>query len=326
MRPVVLITETLDETCAAWLAERAEVRWVPHDKPGALEKELPLADGLVVRTYTRVDNMLLGLAPKLKVVGRAGVGLDNIDCDACAARGVRVVYTPDANTQAVVEYVTALVFDDIRPRTNLPAPPGYSPEVFHALRKSEVGRQLSELTIGIVGFGRIGKRLGKAMYGLGVGRVLVNDLLTEASLRTQVAYPFEYVDKPALYAHSDIVTLHADGRAGNRHMMNAESFKRFRGDVLFINAARGFLVDHDTLFAWARENTKARIVLDVHDPEPPPPEASPAGASGVPPNIRRLPHLASRTHEALLNMSWVVKDVVAVLEGREPEYPFQGGL
>ena len=309
----VLITETLADVAADWLAERTDVKWCAHNDPG-LDAELTDAEGLVVRTYTIVDEAFLDRAPKLKVVGRAGVGLDNIDLEACERRGVRVVYTPDANTQAVVEYVLALMLDYYRPRTNMPA--HVEAETFHKLRKTEVGRQLDQLTLGIVGFGRIGKRLGKAAHAIGMN-LLVCDLLPEAELRKAVDFPFDFVDHASLYANSDIVTIHVDGRASNKHMINAESLGHLRDDCLFINAARGMLVDAQDLAKWAKVHPGAYVILDVHDPEPPPGSYSVYDL----PNTRLLPHIASRTHTALENMSWVVKDVVRVLKGQEPVYP-----
>src|SRR5690606_20110365 len=154
-----------------------------HDS-AEFEQLLPDAAGLVVRTYTQVNAALLAKAPNLKVVGRAGVGLDNVDLAACKRRNVQVVYTPDANTQAVVEYVLALLLDVVRPRVDLP--PGASAEQFHTLRgPASQGRQLDTMTLGILGFGRIGKRLGKAAAALGM-KVLANDLLPEAQLRKAV--------------------------------------------------------------------------------------------------------------------------------------------
>src|SRR5690625_88714 len=101
MAPVVLVTETLAKAPAHWLFDQVDVdmRWVKYDS-AAFSSQLDAAAGLVVRTYTQVDDKLLDKAPELKVVGRAGVGLDNIDLEACRKRGVKVVYTPDANTQA----------------------------------------------------------------------------------------------------------------------------------------------------------------------------------------------------------------------------------
>jgi len=310
--PRVLITETLAESADAWLCERAEVVRCAHDDPG-LDGPLGEAEGLVVRTYTIVDEAFLDRAPKVKVVGRAGVGLDNIDLQACKRRGVRVVHTPDANTQAVVEYVFALMLDHYRPCTDLPT--RADAQTFHGLRKTEVGKQLDQLTLGIVGFGRIGKRLGCVAHALGMN-LKVCDLLPEAELRKAVDYPFDFVDHPALYAGCDIVSIHVDGRAENRQMVDASALKHLRDDCLFINAARGMLHDSEALSDWAKAHPQAQVILDVHDPEPPPGSYPLYGLA----NVRLLPHIASRTFEALDNMSWVVRDVVKVLEGREAEH------
>jgi D-3-phosphoglycerate dehydrogenase / 2-oxoglutarate reductase len=138
-------------------------------------------------------------------------------------------------------------------------------------------------------------------------------------LREVVEYPFEYVDKPTLYAESDVLTVHVDGRPGNRRLIDAAALAQLKPTCLFINAARGMIVDAGALAAWARAVAQrgGRAVLDVHDPEPP--------GSDYPlfdlPNVRLLPHLASRTDTALRNMSWVVRDVAAVLEGHAPQYP-----
>jgi phosphoglycerate dehydrogenase-like enzyme len=322
-RPLVLITETLDPRCAHWLAERAEVAWVRHDDD-AFGDRLPDADALVVRTYTRVDANLLDRAPKLKVVGRAGVGLDNFDLDACRQRGVPVVHTPDANTQAVVEYVLGLMLDRFRPRT--PLPPAASAEAFHQLRTTEVGRQLSDLALGIVGMGRIGTRLAVVAHALGMN-LYVTDLEPEAVVRKRMAaaspgdgVPFEFVAHDRLYADSDVVTLHADGRPTNRHLLDADALACFKPDALLINAARGMLIDHAALHAWLADHPDAHALLDVHDPEPPPTD-SPLHPLA---NCTLLPHLASRTDTALLNMSWVVRDVAAVLAGDTPRFPAWG--
>lgn len=312
MSPRVLITETLAESADAWLCEHAEVLRCAHDDPG-LDGPLAEADGLVVRTYTIVDEAFLDRAPNVKVIGRAGVGLDNIDLNACKRRGVRVVHTPDANTQAVVEYVFALMLDHYRPCTDLPV--RADAQTFHGLRKTEVGKQLDQLTLGIVGFGRIGKRLGCVAHAVGM-KLKICDLLPEAELRGAVDYPFDCVDHQTLYAGSDIVSIHVDGRAANRKMIDAAALNHLRDDCLFINAARGMLHDSDALADWARAHSHGQVVLDVHDPEPPPDSYLLYDL----PNVRLLPHIASRTFEALDNMSWVVRDVVKVLEGQDPMY------
>lgn len=313
-RPIVLITETLDDQCAAWLGERAEVVWCPHDDAGKLAQWLPRADGLVVRTYTLVTDAFLAGAPKLRVIGRAGVGLDNIDVPACRRRGIEVVFTPDANTQAVVEYVFGLMLDVLRPRTAMPS--AITPAIFHEMRKTQVGAQLDQLTLGVLGFGRIGKRIGAVARTIGM-KLLVNDILPEQALRQSVDYPFEFVDKARLYGESDILTIHVDGRRENSRMIDAAALRQLKPSCLLINAARGMLVDNNALASWAKANPASHVVLDVHDPEPTPADYPLAGI----PNVRLLPHLASRTNEALANMSWVVRDIVTVLQGGKAMYP-----
>jgi len=312
-KPLVVVAERLAGEPAQWLGDRASLVWAKND-PDTLRQHLPEAEGLIVRTYTEITPELLDQAPKLKVVGRAGVGLDNIDLPACRERGVRVVHTPRANTQAVVEYVLALMLDDVRPRPNLDGPA--SPETFHQLRQQQVGTQLEELTLGIVGFGRIGVRVAELAYTLGMN-LKVCDILPESQVRKAVEFPFEYLDHQAVYSESDIVTLHVDGRPENHHMLDRQALACFRHNALLINAARGFLIDNQALADWLNANPAARAVLDAHHPEPPP-DDYPLWHL---PNVRLLPHLAARTGRALENMSWVVHDVLAVLEGREPAAP-----
>ncbi len=312
--PKVVVTERLDAACAEWLAQRAEVVWVDHADAAAVAAALADAQGAVVRTYTQVNGAFLAAGPGLKVVGRAGVGLDNFDLPACQDAGVRVVYTPDANTQAVVEYVTGLMLDHVRPRTPLPA--GADAQHFHAMRSTEVGRQLDGLSFGTLGFGRIGKRMGAVAHAIGM-RVLACDVLPHGPLRAAVDYPVELVDHATLYRDSDVLSVHTDGRPTNRGLVDAAALAHMRPEVLLINAARGPLLDHGALVQWARDQPGVRALLDVHDPEPP---AKDSVLHGLP-NVTLLPHLASRTGTALQNMSWVVRDVAAVLEGREPLHP-----
>ncbi len=301
---------------AAWIDQGIYLVWCSHENTAELPTHLARAQGLVIRTYTQVNDALLDNAPNLKVVGRAGVGLENIDLAACKRRGVRVVFTPDANTQAVGEYVLGLMLDALRPRYTMPD--RIDEKTFHKLRKEQVGLQLDELTLGILGFGRIGKRLGQVAHAIGM-KVLVNDILPEADLRRAVNYPFEFVAKPELFRGSDVLTIHTDGRRENRGLINAQALAALKPNCLLINAARGMLVDNAALAAWAGsvEKTGGRAALDVHEPEPPPKDYPLYGL----PNVRLLPHLASRSQLAMENMSWVVRDVAAVLEGREPEYP-----
>ena len=315
--PVVVVTEALDPVCLEWLAARARVESLPMEDREALLQGLSEAEGLIVRTYTKVDQALLAVAPKLRVVGRGGVGLENIDLDACRRRGIAAVYTPDANTQAVLEYVFTVLLDWFRPRLWLNSAPGL--REWTDMRSTVVGRhQLGGLTLGILGLGRIGTRVGQVASALGM-RVVGHDLLPRDEIMHRINYPLEFLPPGRVLEEADVLTLHVDARPGNRGMIGEEALACLKPSCLILNTARGMLVDPWGLAAWARLAALqgGGAILDVHDPEPFG-EDYPLLGMG---NVRLAPHLASRTDAAMLNMSWVVRDVIEVLEGRQPKFP-----
>jgi D-3-phosphoglycerate dehydrogenase len=298
-RPTVIQTEHLSPAAAAWLGERARLVVAAAGSPG-FEAAAPEAAGLVVRTYTRVDDALLDRLPRLRVVGRAGVGLDNVDVEACRRRGIACFNTPDANTQAVVEYVTCLLCDALRPRLFLEQP--VSRARWDEIRQEVVGRrQMSELALGILGTGRIGRRVAEVARAIGF-TVRCCDLV-EVPERDR--HGAEQVDAATLFAESDVITVHVDGRASNAGFVGASLIGRMRPEAVLVNTSRGFVVDHAALAAWLRANPGAQALLDVHDPEPFDASNPLLGL----PNAHLAPHLASRTDAAMEAMSWVVRDV-----------------
>ena len=308
-RPVVLVTEGSDARPLEWLRERAEVIEVKYDD-AALAQHLPRADGMVVRTYTRVNDALLAQAPRLKVVGRGGVGLENIDVAACRRRGVEVVFTPDANTLAVGDFVFGAMIQLLRPFATV-GDKMYPPAEFKNIRNTQRGRQLNELTLGILGMGRVGRRVGNiAANGFGM-RVIYNDVIDVGPL----PFAATAVDKNTLYRESDVLSLHVDMRKGNEHLVGRE-LAMMKPDAILINTSRGEVLDTDALAAAVRARQIAGVMIDVFDPEPP---AADFPLIGMP-NVILTPHMAARTHTAIENMSWVVRDVVEVLEGRNPKY------
>ena len=304
-RPTVIQTEHLSPAAAAWLADRAHLV-VAAPGTEAFEAAAPGAAGLVVRTYTQVDDALLARLPALRAVGRAGVGLDNVDAAACERRGVRVFNTPDANTQAVVKYVTCLVCDALRPRAFLDGPVDRSR--WDELRREVVAhRQMSELRLGILGLGRIGRRVAQVAHAIGF-EVAYHDLAEVPHELRGGARPFGLEE---LFATSDVVTVHVDGRASNRGFVGAWLIERMKADAVFLNTSRGFVVDHAALARALRSNPGMLAILDVHDPEPIDASNPLLGL----PNAHLAPHLASRTDAAMEAMSWVVKDAWAALRG-----------
>jgi phosphoglycerate dehydrogenase-like enzyme len=310
-RPVVLLGEHLSEPATRWLAQRCRLVKVGHDD-AAFADALAEAEGLLVRTYTQVDERLLRSAPRLRVIGRAGVGLDNVDVPACRARGIEVVYTPEANTQAVVEYVFCLVADALRPRRTVDH--ALDVRAWEQVRQETFGRrEIGECTLGILGLGRIGKRVAQLAGAIG-GRVLYNDLLPMPPEARSGAEP---VAVETVFEEGDIISVHIDGRATNRHFIGPQLIARMKPYVLFLNTSRGFVVDNVALAEFLRDHPEAEAHLDVHEPEPFDASYPLLGL----PNAKLYPHLAARTKRAMLNMSWVVKDVMAVLEGRAPRWP-----
>lgn len=305
-RPVVAIAEPIDPVALDWLEQRCDCRGL---------EDIDEAQALVVRTSTRVDRALLDRAPNLRVVGRAGVGVDHIDLDACAERGITVVHTPDANTDAVVEFVFAQL---LTARRSFPVVEGaMTAERWEALRREAVaGSGLAGSTLGILGFGRIGSRVGAVGGAFGM-RVLYHDLL---EIPVSVRGGAEPVGFEELFEGADALTIHVDGRPGNRGLVGFAALALCKPGVSILNTSRGLVVDDAALAAFLRANPGALAVCDVHEPEP-------VGAScpllGLP-NAALTPHIASATAGAKLAMSWVVRDVWRVLSGEAPEHEAPG--
>jgi len=310
--PFAMVTEGSDAAPLAWLKERARVL---EAAPGSPEYEAALPDvqALVVRTYTRVNAALLACCPKLRVVGRGGVGLENIDVPACRARGVEVVFTPEANTIAVGDFVLGMILQLVRPWVPFKERT-YTADEFKRLRNTLRGRQLNELTLGILGMGRVGRRVGHiAANGFGM-KVIYTDVV---DVRSKLAFPATEVDAPTLFREADVVSLHVDMRAGNEKLVGAKLLGLMKPTSILINTSRGEVLDDAALAAAIREKRIAAAALDVFDPEPPAADYPLLGLD----NVLLTPHMAARTATALENMSWVVRDVLAVLEGRPPSFP-----
>jgi phosphoglycerate dehydrogenase-like enzyme len=311
MQPTILVTEGSDAKPLQWLREHANVIEVSPTDP-QFNQHLSQASGMVVRTYTKVNAAMLDRAPNLKVVGRGGVGLENIDVPECRRRGIQVVFTPDANTLAVGDFVFGYLLQLLRP-WNFFSEKVYEPKEFKKIRDTVRGRQLNELTIGILGMGRVGRRVGHIAAGFGM-RIIYNDLL---DVQSQLDFPATSVDKPTLYKEADILTIHIDMRQGNENLVGAAQLAQLKPTAVLINTSRGEVLDAAALADAIRTKRLAGAALDVFWPEPPLPDFPLLGL----PNVLLTPHLAARTHTALENMSWVVRDVIEVLNGRPPKFP-----
>lgn len=311
MKPLVIQTENIPNECSEWLAERCDVHICPAESL-RFEELLPEAKGLVVRTYTTVDANMVALAKNLQVIGRAGTGLDNIDLLACREQSIQVVHTPEANTESVVEFVITSLLNTIR--TLQPITSSVSKTNWNILREQSVThREFSELTLGIIGFGRIGSRLGRIAKSMGF-TVVFCDLQQFDSNRT---HGCTQVTLQELLTESDVISIHVDGRKENTHLCNSQFFSQVKDTVVFVNSSRGFVVDAYALSDFLKHNTEANAIIDVHDPEPIPPQYPLLHVS----NVTLYPHIAAKTKRASVNMGWVVKDVYKVLLGESPRHP-----
>jgi phosphoglycerate dehydrogenase-like enzyme len=311
-RPLIIVTEGSDPAPLDWLRQRADVREIAYDDP-EFSKAIGSAEGLVVRTYTRITEALLNQAPKLRVIGRGGVGLENIDVADCRKRGIEVVYTPDANPWAVVDFVFGYILQLLRPWCFF-SDASPSPAQWKSVRGMKRGVQLNELILGILGMGRVGRRVGHiAALGFGM-KVIYNDLL---DVRGLLDFPAESVEKARLYREADVLSIHVTMLPGNEHLVAAQQIAQLKPSAILINTSRGEVLDAAALANALREKRLVGAAIDVFDPEPPPADFPLLGFD----NVLLTPHMAARTSTAMENMSWVVRDVMNVLENRAPQYP-----
>lgn len=264
-----------------------ETGWAIATPPAAdLARELADAAGLIVRSATRVTAELLEKAPGLRVVGRAGVGVDNIEVEAATRRGVLVMNTPGGNAVSVAEHTLALLLALARRVPQLAASTG-------AGRWEKSGAQGVEVrgkTLGLVGLGRVGVEVARRARALEMTVLAYDPYLSETAARNAGA---ELVALEALLARSDFVSLHAALGPTTEKMINAAALSKMKRGARLINAARGELVDETALAEALRSGQLAGAALDVFAVEPP--RDSPLLAL---PNVIATPHVAGSTEEA----------------------------
>ncbi|MBX9605678.1 MAG: phosphoglycerate dehydrogenase [Gammaproteobacteria bacterium] len=245
------------------------------------------ADAIIVRSATKIKGELLAAAKKVKVVGRAGIGVDNVDLEACTERGIVVLNTPDANATTTAELAIAHLFSLAR---GLPAA-DVSVRAGKWERNSMVGTEVSGKTVGIIGFGTIGRLFAERARGLKMRVIGFDPFVTEA---TFTEYGVEKVDLDQLVAEADFISLHCPVTNGTRGILSRERLAAMKKGARLINCARGGLVDEAALIELVTSGHLAGAALDVFDEEPP---AKDSPLFGVP-NIQFTPHLGASTHEA----------------------------
>lgn len=303
----VLVAEPLAEEGLEVLRSEHEVDYRPTTTRPELLELLPGYDALVVRSQVQVDAEALAAASRLRVVGRAGVGVDNIDVVAATARGVVVVNAPTANTVAAAELTLALVHALAR---NVAAADA-------SLRRGEwrraelVGNELRGRTMGIVGLGKIGLAVADRARALELS-LLGNDPYLDMAVGA--GHGVRHVEMAELLRESDIITLHVPLNESTRRLINADTLALMKPSAFLVNVARGGLVDEAALAAALSDGRLAGAAVDVFEREPP--TDSPLLAA---PNTVLTPHLGASTREAQTRAGTeVAEQVLAALAGRRP--------
>jgi D-3-phosphoglycerate dehydrogenase/(S)-sulfolactate dehydrogenase len=308
----IVISEMIHSEALTHLSARAEAHYDPelHAHRDTLAEALGEADALIVRNQTQVDSELLEHAPKLKVVGRLGVGLDNLELDTLRARNVTVTRATSSNAVSVAEYVMGAMLDLSRRYQEL------SRELHGGRwnRQAAIGTELYGKALGIVGLGDIGGRLAKRAKAFGMQVLAADPVIFESSFAVQ-EYGLGQVELEVLLEHSDFVSLHAPLLPGTRNLINAAALARMKPTATLINTARGGLVDEDALAEALKEGKIAGAVLDVRQQEPPGKDDPLRGL----PNALLTPHVAGVTQESNRRASLhVAEDVLRVLQGEKP--------
>jgi (S)-sulfolactate dehydrogenase len=298
----VVISEFMDDEAVAKLRTRFEVTYDPAlaDQPERLAEAIATVRALIVRNRTQVREALLDAAPQLRVIGRLGVGLDNIDITACAERGVRVFPATGANADAVAEYVIAAVLVLLRGAYGATAQiaAGEWP------RAALTGREAQARLLGLVGFGDIARRIVPRARALGMRIAAYDPVVGEDEMRRNGAEPMP-LDR--LIAEADAVSLHVPLTDTTRKLIDARRIGAMRPDAVLINTARGGIVDEEALIAALKEGRLGGAALDVFESEPP---AEPQRFAAVR-NLLLTPHIAGVTQESNRRVSLLIADRVA---------------
>jgi D-3-phosphoglycerate dehydrogenase len=262
-------------------------------------------DALIVRGRTKVTPAVFAAAPKLKVVGRAGVGVDNIDLEAARLRHVTVVNSPLATTVSVAELTLGLMLAVMRdlPRADATTKAG------KWLKKEFEGGELYQKTLGVVGYGRIGAAVGKRAAAFGMTVLGYDPLIKPETIKDLGGEP---VSLDELYARSDVITLHVPLTPETRGLLNASTFAKMKPGVRIICAARGGIIDETALVTALDSGQVAGAGLDVFAVEPP-------GASDLVahPRVVVTPHIGAQTVEAQHRAAAdIANEVLAALEGQ----------
>jgi len=301
----ILITDGLDESGQSILRASSQVDDRNNISADDLLKTIPNYNGLIVRGRTKVTASVMEVASTLKVIGRAGVGVDNIDLEAAKKHNITVVNAPMSTTLAVAELTFGLLLALAReiPRADAGMKQG------KWLKKELEGVELNGKTLGVIGFGRIGMEVGKRAGAFGMNVIAYDPLISEDDIKQRGAEPVSIQD---LFAWSDFISLHLPLNVQTRDMMGPLAFSQMKDGVRIVCAARGGIIDESALVAALNSGKVAGAALDVFSVEPP-------GLTEAVshPRVIATPHVGAQTVEAQSRASEdIASEVLSALQGK----------
>ncbi|MEM7583780.1 MAG: phosphoglycerate dehydrogenase [Acidobacteriota bacterium] len=301
----ILVSDPLEATGLAMLRDAGhDVLELPGEERHRLPELLPEYDALVVRSGTKVTADLLRAGKRLRVVGRAGIGVDNVDVDAATELGILVVNAPTANLLSAAEHTFALLL--ALARNVAAADRDIKGSEWN--RKKWVGAELQGKTLGVIGFGRIGQQVARRARAFDMKILAYDPFLSDDIVRSNNAEPMS-IDE--LVAAADVITLHVPMTQDTRNILNADRIARLKPEAMLVNCARGGVVDEVALLAALEEGRIKGAALDVFAEEPPTDYAL-----AQHPRVVATPHLGAQTREAQVRISTeTAKMVVKALEG-----------
>jgi D-3-phosphoglycerate dehydrogenase len=268
-------------------------------KPEGLKEIIGNYDALVVRSATKATKDIISQATRLKVIGRAGVGLDNVDLEAATQKGIIVMNTPAGNTMSTAEHTMSMILALSR---NIPQATA-STKKGEWKRSKFMGVELYAKTLGIVGLGRIGSELAKRALSFGM-KVLAFDPFLSLDVARQLGV--EVVELKDIYARADYISVHTPLTEETKHLISKEAFGEMKKGVRVVNCARGGIIDEAALIAAVKEGKVAGAALDVFEQEPVSPESELLKLE----NVIVTPHLGASTEEAQVNVAIEVAEIV----------------
>ena len=290
--PKVLVADEISPEGIEILRKAVDVDYLPEVEASELLKIIPNYEGLLVRSRCKVTKEVIEKADKLRIVGRAGVGVDNIDLQAATEKGVLVINSPEGNTASASEHTLALMMSLSR---FIPAADA-SMKAGKWDRNQYLGSELFNKTLGVVGLGKIGSRVAHAAQALGM-KVIAYDPFMSAERAQELNVKLGSLDE--IWSESDYITLHTPKTRDTTGLINADVIKRMKPGVRIVNAARGGLIDEAALAEAIRDGKVAGAGLDVFSDEPL--KDSPLRDLGA--KVVLTPHLGASTEEAQFNVA-----------------------